>query len=121
MHLTRPSRRMFPHQVDIQLRDTEATSSTGGSRCPSTTTKINVVCLVSEKRGSRAEVGMHEIERRDVRVLFPEDADLTTLNQLVFTTGIGRERIFEVNAYRDDMNLGRLWYADCTEQVSPIS
>lgn len=108
-----PSPGMFPHVVDIYAVDTERRDAAGGLDPVPTLVAGNVPCLVSDRRGSRRQAGQRDTDAGWVRVCFPADAGLDQGHQLRHTPPGGRRRNLRVDSYRDDLNLGRLWVAEC--------
>jgi hypothetical protein len=118
--MSRPSRDRFVHTVNIFLQSTEAKDATGSLTIPlGVAIATNIPCLVSDKGGSRYPAFLMEVERKKVRVSFCDYRVLRLGNILIYTTPAGIVRTLQVDSFRDDQDLGRLWIAECSEVPNP--
>ena len=117
--MTRPSRCRFVHRVDVLLDSTEAVDATASLDPTPTVTATGVPCLVVDKGGARSSGFGRELERKHVRVLFPDPIGLRQGHRLRFTTAAKVVRVLTVDSFRDDLDLGRLWVAECQETPDP--
>ena len=117
--MNRPSRSFFVHKADLYLADTEATDRTGSLDTPMTLVKAGITCLVTDKGGGRSMAYMRELERKKVRICFPDRVALRQGHYLKFATAGGFIRTLLVDSFRDDQDLGRLFVADCSEVPDP--
>lgn len=114
MSMTRPMRSTFIHRVDVRTYDTEATDPAAGLAPGQAVQAVNVRCLVIDKGGGRAQGYGRELERKKVRVLFRDRISLRQGQALAFNG-----RILLIDSFRDDVDMGHLWVAECSEEPDP--
>lgn len=110
----RPSRKMFVHRVDVQ-RLAETKGRTGGTRMEPETVASAVPCLIDRRAGGRSWAGGGEVEKKKFVILFPDPLELRLGWQLVDSAD--PTRIFVVNSFDNELNLNRLWVAECEQLV----
>jgi hypothetical protein len=118
---TVPSRDRFVHQVDVWIADTENTDPSGSLVPNPSLQKAGVQCLVTDFGGGRVSAFQRELERKRVMVLFCDLIDLKQGIYLKYTNPSGVVRWLLVQSFRDDQDLGRLWVAECEENVDPTT